>query len=524
MRRQPLLDWPDPTAGAAAAEIAAAGQEVLQQARELAAGLAPGLMALMHTLGPREVSTLIYSWGRLGGAPCDELLAATLRRFIDLATHNTALGVGNACWGLAKLAESDTSHFSDSEQQQCQGSGRGAGDASGGAASGALMQSVVAAAAERLRELLMDEERGGAVVEARHVCDVLWAAGTLSCGVTPGQSLALGRRAASFTPAATRAIGPHSGAAASAAAGGCGMEGRFATHGSAVAPYALLQALGELRQRPGWQEPYSAAEWLALVESVVFVGAGDGGYNGGNCGGGRDGGGGGGSGRVELRPDDSLAKAGSPDFASGDHGSVADQQPRGASHALAPHAHPQSHARQPPPMARMRIGCIAGLLRTVARLALGSSPCLAPAAAARCGQELLRQAAAAAAAVTAPGAPQPPPGALGDAAAVLDCAAALGAAAGDRGGRAAFAAVCNAAAELLHAPSPGPAAAPAPAWLCQIASALSRARHRDDNLMRLILQAAGGLAATPGPAGRVTLQQAATIGHAAAALEMPVAA
>jgi hypothetical protein len=62
MRRQPLLDWPDPTAGAAAAEIAAAGQEVLQQARELAAGLAPGLMALMHTLGPREVSTLIYSW------------------------------------------------------------------------------------------------------------------------------------------------------------------------------------------------------------------------------------------------------------------------------------------------------------------------------------------------------------------------------------------------------------------------------------------------------------------------------
>lgn len=88
-----------------------------------------------------------------------ELFAATLRRFIDTAAHNSALGVGNGCWGLAMLSKAGIPFFSSFD-----GGPDGQQSPQAGATTRALVHAAVGAGAAQICALLHDHAQGGQMV------------------------------------------------------------------------------------------------------------------------------------------------------------------------------------------------------------------------------------------------------------------------------------------------------------------------------------------------------------------------
>jgi hypothetical protein len=85
--------------------------------------------------------------GRLGHNSNDDLLSSCLRRFADTADHNTALGVGNGCWGLARLARAGLPLF-----------------AGGRSGASALVMAAIGAGVRQVQRLLEEQGCGGPVV------------------------------------------------------------------------------------------------------------------------------------------------------------------------------------------------------------------------------------------------------------------------------------------------------------------------------------------------------------------------
>ncbi|GBF90361.1 hypothetical protein Rsub_02467 [Raphidocelis subcapitata] len=432
-----------PPAGAAAKSAAAAAAGAGQQrrlARETAGELAPKLIQLLPLMRPREVSTILYSWGRLGHASDDDLLAACLRRFADTAHLNTALGVGNACWGLAAAAQAGVRFF-----------GGPAGGPPSGAA--ALVTAAIGAGAARLCSLVLEERRGGPKVDPRHACDLLWSAAVLGHALEPSQAAALCGHVV-VLPALGGAAG--GGAAdANADAASPPPAAGFVSGTSAVQPLSMLWALSALRELPGWCDPFTPAQWEALAA-----------------------------------------------------GAISGNSPRGG-------ARREQAAR---PGGAAAIADAATGLEAIARLSSGQAAMLGTVAAARCARQLLQQAVQAAR--DEPRRALQSPGALTAAAAVLRRSAALGAwdADGFDALAGAIAAALEAAqARAAHGPQPSPALPPAPV-LARVALALCEAGHRDERLLRLLLQALGSLLATGARAG---LGQSVDVCYAAASLQAP---
>jgi len=113
--------------------------------------------------------------GRLGHASNDDLLSACLRHFAGTAARNTALGVGNGCWGLAMLARAEIPFFADYESPH--------------SISHALVQATMEAGVGQLFRLLEVQGRGGPVVSLLSP----WVAGSVheSTGTACGETNAL---------------------------------------------------------------------------------------------------------------------------------------------------------------------------------------------------------------------------------------------------------------------------------------------------------------------------------------------
>jgi len=324
-------------------------------------------------------------------------------------------------------------------------------------------------------------------VDQRHVCDILWAAAVLSYSIQPPQALVkMCHHASTFRTSRQRPAGGGHGA----------LSGFLVTSSSPVTPTTLLWALSNLRRLPGWCEPFSPAQWQALIEGVVFA-------------------------------DSTPALPSTQRSSSFDDGGLALDQ----------------NASPPPVRAavwpRLTLSEAAGIIEAVAGLhqvgraggSSSSSSTMDPKAVHHCSHELLRQAAAAAAVPPAAASPADLLGRstagralLGDAATVLHCAAVLGISTSP-----AFLSLASSVATALQSSlstrqqdvstsMASAVAPPAPETLSRIAGAAVRAFYRDEHLARLLLQTAGSLVATTGRP--LSLPQAASICYPAAALQL----